>query len=133
MSFFPSFFLSRFLAVSLHTELKNTIKLFLSSNKTGSNNKLHFQQPETFFDQKISKNLKKKCHGTYLVFCFLLIAPWGLLVSWGCWCLAGGVKMARNKTGQKIPIPLKATDRLCPFFFFRGPLGARKAANSLSS
>jgi hypothetical protein len=32
--------------------------------------------------------------------------------------------MTRNKTGQKVAIPLKVTDRLCPCFclFFRGPL-----------
>jgi hypothetical protein len=49
---------------------------------------------------------------------------WGVV---GCWChraagasqVVSSVKMTRNKIGQKIAIPLEATDRL---FFFRGPL-----------
>jgi hypothetical protein len=44
---FPSIFLIAFLAVSLHEEPKNTTKYFVKS------------------DLKISKNLKKRYHGTY--------------------------------------------------------------------
>jgi hypothetical protein len=36
------------------------------------------------------------------------------------------VQQSFKKIGKKIAIPLKATDRLCPLFFFRGPFEKRK-------
>jgi hypothetical protein len=49
----------------------------------------------------------------------------GLFVLWGCWYLAGGVKMTCNKFLQNRPKKtqshVKTTDRLfLPFFFFLG-------------
>jgi hypothetical protein len=57
---------------------------------------------------------------------------WGVAGVVGCWYLPGGVKMERAtgfyKIGQKIAIPLKATDRLGVFFllFFQRPLHTRQ-------
>jgi hypothetical protein len=48
-----------------------------------------------------------------------------VLTGKGQWHLPGGVKMTCNRllqntrVGQKIAISLKATDRICPLFFFR--------------
>jgi hypothetical protein len=37
-----------------------------------------------------------------------------------------GLARLAPKTGQEVAFPLKATDRLCPFFFLEAPQGASK-------
>jgi hypothetical protein len=71
----------------------------------------------------------------------LTIAPvtyLGLLASWGCWYLAGGVKMTCNKFLQnrpkkRNPTQKQPTDSTFFFFFFRGPLNVRIPALDVRS